>query len=93
MLSVGDRLLWGQPWTQVDMSPNLFNTANGPQTGDPLLVAADLSRYLLAFAGNGISVTRVNETYAATNEAAFIVSVRCAGALTDVNAAFGIHRG
>jgi len=93
MLSVGDRVLWGRPWTHFDMSPAQFNTANGPQNGEPLVVAADLSRYLLAFAGNGISVTRLNETFAPTNEAAFIVSVRCAGALTDVNAAFGIHRG
>jgi len=93
MLSVGDRVIWGRPWIQYDMSPAQFNTTNGAQTGEQLVVAADLSRYLLAFAGNGISVTRLNETYAATNEVAFIVSVRCAGALTDVNAAFGIHRG
>jgi HK97 family phage major capsid protein len=93
MLSVGDRIIWGRPWMHYDMSPAQFNTTNGAQAGEQLLVAADLSRYLLAFAGNGISVTRLNETYAATNEVAFIVSVRCAGALTDVNAAFGIHRG
>lgn len=93
MMSAGNRLMWGRPWTHIDMSPSLFGTGNGPQVGDQLLVAADLSRYLLAFAGNGISVTRLNETFAPTNEAAFIVSVRCAGALTDVNAAFGIHRG
>ncbi|MCE2874538.1 MAG: phage major capsid protein [Planctomycetaceae bacterium] len=93
MLSVGDRIIWGRPWMHYDMSPAQFNTTNGAQAGEQLVVAADLSRYLLAFAGNGISVTRLNETYAATNEVAFIVSVRCAGALTDVNAAFGIHRG
>ena len=93
MLSVGDRVIWGRPWMHYDMSPAQFNTTNGAQAGEQLVVAADLSRYLLAFAGNGISVTRLNETYAATNEVAFIVSVRCAGALTDVNAAFGIHRG
>ena len=93
MLSVGDRVIWGRPWMHYDMSPAQFGTTNGAQSGEQLVVAADLSRYLLAFAGNGISVTRLNETYAATNEVAFIVSVRCAGALTDVNAAFGIHRG
>jgi len=93
LMSVGERILFGQPWTHVDMSPASFGTSNGVVNGEPLVVAADLSRYLLAFAGNGISVTRLNETYAPTNEAAFIVSVRCAGALTDVNAAFGIHRG
>lgn len=93
MLSVGDRVIWGRPWMHYDMSPAQFGTTNGAQAGEQLVVAADLSRYLLAFAGNGVSVTRLNETYAATNEVAFIVSVRCAGALTDVNAAFGIHRG
>jgi HK97 family phage major capsid protein len=93
LMTVGDRLIFGQPYTHFDMSPSSFGTSNGVLTGEPLVIAADLSRYLLAFAGNGISVTRLNETYAATNEAAFIVSVRCAGALTDVNAAYGIHRG
>lgn len=93
LTSIGKRLLFGQPYEFFDMSPSSFGTTNGVGTGEPLLVVADLSRYLLAFAGNGISVTRLNETFAPTNEAAFIVSVRCAGALTDVNAAFGIHRG
>jgi len=93
MMSSGGTTFFGRPWTHFDMSPAQFGTTNGPQNGEQLLIAADLTRYLLAFAGNGISVTRLNETYAATNEVAFIVSVRCAGALTDVNAAFGIHRG
>lgn len=86
-----ERRLFGQPWCFAEMSPSTNTSV--PAAGEPLVIAADLSRYLLAFAGNGISVTRLNETFAATNEAAFIVSVRCAGALTDVNAAFGIHRG
>jgi HK97 family phage major capsid protein len=86
-----ERRLFGQPWLFAEMSP--ASNTSVPAAGEQLVVAADLSRYLLAFAGNGISVTRLNETYAATNEVAFIVSVRCAGALTDVNAAFGIHRG
>lgn len=89
---LSDGRVYGRPFLFADMSPLGFGTGGIAQSGDPLVIAADLSRYLLAFAGNGISVTRVNETYAATNEAAFIVSVRCAGALTDVNAAFGIHR-
>lgn len=93
LLSVGQRFIYGLPYEFYDMSPAQFGTSNGIQTGEPLMLAVDLSRYLLAFAGNGISVTRLNETFAATNEAAFIVSVRCAGALTDVNAAFGIHIG
>ena len=86
-----ERRLFGQPWLFAEMSP--ASNTSVPAAGEPLVVAADLSRYMLALAGNGVSVTRLNETYAATNEVAFIVSVRCAGALTDVNAAFGIHRG
>jgi len=92
-LTEKDRYFLGLPWTMADLTPSYFNTNTFISVGDPMLIAADLSRYLLAFAGNGISVTRLNETFAPTNEAAFIVSVRCAGALTDVNAAFGIHRG
>lgn len=89
---LSDGKVYGRPFMFADMSPGGFGTGGIAQAGEPLVIAADLSRYLLAFAGNGISVTRLNETYAATNEAAFIVSVRCAGALTDVNAAFAIHR-
>jgi hypothetical protein len=92
-LTEKDRYFLGLPWTMADLTPGYIGTQTFISPNDPMLIAADLSRYLLAFAGNGISVTRLNETYAATNEAAFIVSVRCAGALTDVNAAFGIHRG
>jgi hypothetical protein len=89
---LSDGKVYGRPFLFAEMSPGGFGTGGIAQSGEPLVIAADLSRYLLAFAGNGISVTRLNETYAATNEAAFIVSVRCAGALADVNAAFGIHR-
>lgn len=93
LLSWNDRRIFGRPYVWADMSPTTFGTNNFVPNGDALIIGADLSRYLLAFAGNGISVTRLNETFAATNEAAFVVSVRCAGALTDVNAAFGVHRG
>jgi len=91
---LSDGRIYGRPYMFANMSPaSAIGSDSLAQPGEPILLAADLSRYLLAFAGNGISVTRLNETFAATNEAAFIVSVRCAGALTDVNAAFGIHRG
>lgn len=93
-LIVSDGRIYGRPYMFANMSAaSGFGLDGLAQAGEALMVAADLSRYLLAFAGNGISVTRLNETFAPTNEAAFIVSVRCAGALTDVNAAFGIHRG
>ena len=89
------RYVLGLPWTLCDMAiqdtgDNLL-TSSGGQMKDPIAVACDFSRYLLAFASDGVSITRLNETYAATNETAFIVSVRCAGALTDVNAALGFQ--
>jgi hypothetical protein len=93
-MMLSDARIYGRPYMFANLSAaSTFGLDGLAQAGEPILLAADLSRYLLAFAGNGISVTRLNETFAATNEAAFIVSVRCAGALTDVNAAFGIHRG
>jgi hypothetical protein len=89
------RYVLGLPWTFCDMSiqdtgDNLLASSGG-QMKDPIAVACDFSRYLLAFASNGVSITRLNETYAATNETAFIVSVRCAGALVDANAALGFQ--
>ena len=93
-MALSDGRIYGRPYLFANMSAtSTFGLDGIASAGEAILVAADLSRYLLAFAGNGISVTRLNETFAPTNEAAFIVSVRCAGALTDVNAAFGIHRG
>lgn len=86
-----ERYVFGLPWTLADMTVQNSGTASISSSNEPMAVLADFSRYLLAFAGNGISVTRLNETFAATNEAAFIVSVRCAGALVDVNAAIALQ--
>jgi predicted phage gp36 major capsid-like protein len=91
VMGTTDRFMFGIPWTLSDMTVSNSGTATISSSNEPMAVLCDFSRYLLAFAGNGISVTRVNETYAATNEAAFIVSVRCAGALTDVNAAIALQ--
>jgi len=85
------RFMFGLPWTLSDMTVANSGTSPITSSNEPMAVLCDFSRYLLAFAGNGISVTRVNETYAPTNEAAFIVSVRCAGALVDVNAAIALQ--
>lgn len=91
VMGTDKRFMFGLPWTLSDMT--VANSGSAPITSsnEPMAVLCDFSRYLLAFAGNGISVTRVNETYAPTNEAAFIVSVRCAGALVDVNAAIALQ--
>jgi hypothetical protein len=89
------RYVLGLPWTLCDMSiqdtgDNML-TSSGGQMKDPMALMCDFSRYLLAFASDGVSITRLNETFAATNEAAFIVSVRACGALVDVNAALAFQ--
>jgi len=86
-----NRYMFGLPWTLADMTVSNSGTSTISSSNEPMAVLCDFSRYLLAFAGNGISVTRLNETFASTNEAAFIVSVRCAGALIDVNAAISLQ--
>jgi len=86
-----NRYMFGLPWTLADMTVSNSGTTQIQSSNEPMAVLCDFSRYLLAFAGNGISVTRLNETFASTNEAAFIVSVRCAGALIDVNAAISLQ--
>ena len=91
VMGTTDRYMFGLPWTLADMTVSNSGTTQIQSSNEPMAVLCDFSRYLLAFAGNGISVTRVNETYAPTNEAAFIVSVRCAGALIDVNAAIALQ--
>lgn len=91
VMGTRERYMFGMPWTLADMTVANSGTSSISSSNEPMAVLCDFSRYLLAFAGNGISVTRVNETYAPTNEAAFIVSVRCAGALTDVNAAIALQ--
>lgn len=91
VMGTKERYMFGLPWTLADMTVQNAGTTPITNSNEPMAVLCDFSRYLLAFAGNGISVTRLNETFAPTNEAAFIVSVRCAGALTDVNAAIALQ--
>jgi len=64
-----------------------------PDTGEFLAILCDLSRYTFFSTTEGVQVTRLVETFGETNQTAFVVSMRCAGVLTDINAAYGVYRG
>ena len=63
-----------------------------PDLGEFLAILCDLSRYTFFSTTEGVQVTRLVETFGETNQTAFVVSMRCAGVLTDINAAFGVQR-
>jgi len=64
-----------------------------PDIGEFLAIFCDLSRYTFFSTTEGVQVTRLVETFGETNQTAFVVSMRCAGVLTDINAAYGVYRG
>jgi len=64
-----------------------------PDTGEFLAILCDLSRYTFFSTTEGVQVTRLVETFGETDQTAFVVSMRCAGVLTDINAAYGVYRG
>jgi len=64
-----------------------------PDTGEFLAILCDLSRYTFFSTTEGVQVTRLVETFGETKQTAFVVSMRCAGVLTDINAAYGVYRG
>jgi HK97 family phage major capsid protein len=64
-----------------------------PDTGEFIAILCDLSRYTFFSTTEGVQVTRLVETFGETNQTAFVVSMRCAGVLTDINAAYGVYRG
>jgi len=63
-----------------------------PDLNEFLAILCDLSRYTFFSTTEGVQVTRLVETFGETNQTAFVVSMRCAGVLTDINAAFGVYR-
>jgi hypothetical protein len=77
----------------AEMSPGNSGTTNGLSTGDFIVIACDLSRYTFFSTTEGVQVTRLVETFGETDQTAFVVSMRCAGVLTDINAAYGVYRG
>jgi len=85
-----DRYMFGLPWTLADMSVGNTGTSAVSLGNEPMALLCDLSRYMLVTASDGVAVTRLNETYADTDQVAFVVSLRCAGVLADVNAAIAL---
>ena len=88
-----DQRFYGRPWTMAEMSPGNSGTTNGLSAGDFIVIACDLSRYTFFSTTEGVQVTRLVETFGETDQTAFVVSMRCAGVLTDINAAYGVYRG
>lgn len=90
---VTDQKVFARPFIWADLSPAQAGTSNGPQPGEYMAILCDLSRYTFFSTTEGVQITRLNETYGQSNQTAFIVSMRCAGVLTDINAAYGVYRG
>jgi hypothetical protein len=90
---VTDQKVFARPFVWADLSPAQAGTTNGPQPGEYMAILCDLSRYTFFSTTEGVQVTRLVETFGETNQTAFVVSMRCAGVLTDINAAYGVYRG
>ena len=90
---VTEQKVFARPFIWADLSPAQAGTTNGPQLGEYMAILCDLSRYTFFSTTEGVQITRLTETYGQSNQTAFIVSMRCAGVLTDINAAYGVYRG
>lgn len=90
---ITDQKVFARPFVWADLSPAQAGTSNGPQPGEYMAILCDLSRYTFFSTTEGAQVTRLVETFGETNQTAFVVSMRCAGVLTDINAAYGVYRG
>lgn len=86
----GIRTVLGLPWTFSDMS--IANTGDSQinNGNEPLSIMCDFSRYLFVTTSEGVSIARIGERYAESNETMFVVSMRCAGVLVDPNAAISV---
>ena len=90
---ITEQKVFGRPFVWADLSPAQAGTTNGPQAGEYLGILCDLSRYTFFSTTEGVQITRLVETFGETDQTAFVVSMRCAGVLTDINAAYGVYRG
>ena len=90
---VTEQKFFGRPFIWADLSPAQAGTTNNPIAGEYMAILCDLSRYTFFSTTEGVQVTRLVETFGETNQTAFVVSMRCAGVLTDINAAYGVYRG
>jgi hypothetical protein len=90
---ITEQKFFGRPFVWADLSPAQAGTTNTAQAGEYLAILCDLSRYTFFSTTEGAQVTRLVETFGETDQTAFVVSMRCAGVLTDINAAYGVYRG
>lgn len=90
---VTEQKVFARPFVFADLSPSQAGTTNGPQPGEYMAILCDLSRYTFFSTTEGVQITRLVETFGETDQTAFVVSMRCAGVLTDINAAYGVYRG
>ena len=90
---ITDQKVFARPFVWADLSPAQAGTTNQTQPGEYLAILCDLSRYTFFSTTEGVQVTRLVETFGETDQTAFVVSMRCAGVLTDINAAYGVYRG
>jgi len=90
---INEQKVFARPFIWADLSPAQAGTTNTAQAGEYLAILCDLSRYTFFSTTEGVQVTRLVETFGETNQTAFVVSMRCAGVLTDINAAYGVYRG
>lgn len=90
---INEQKVFARPFIWAELSPAQAGTTNGPQAGEYMAILCDLSRYTFFSTTEGVQVTRLVETFGETDQTAFVVSMRCAGVLTDINAAYGVYRG
>ena len=90
---ITEQKVFARPFVWADLSPAQAGTTNTAQAGEYLAILCDLSRYTFFSTTEGAQITRLVETFGETDQTAFVVSMRCAGVLTDINAAYGVYRG
>lgn len=89
---VAEQKLFARPMIFAELSA-ASRVGLTPDNNEFIAILCDLSRYTFFSTTEGVQVTRLVETLGQTNQTAFIVSMRCAGVLTDINAAYGVYRG
>ncbi len=90
---ITEQKVFARPFVWADLSPAQAGTTNVIQPGEYMAILCDLSRYTFFSTTEGVQITRLVETFGETDQTAFVVSMRCAGVLTDINAAYGVYRG
>lgn len=84
----GDGTMIGRPYIYFPLDSTGVNV-----TGSNHMHLFDPTQYLLAMNLSGMTVTRLSERYADTNQTAFVVSVRADGNILNSQAVLNINRG